>query len=583
MPVGSRAGKRGVQRLVARFWNEAWHGVDLVPAPGGWRTGIISCARRRRPDYWSGMSKDVSLQRIGVVAGSTLLSRVLGLVRDSLTAAFFGTTVWNSAFQFAFMLPNLFRRLLAEGQLMAAFVPTLAEENEQNGRPGVFVLLNKVATWLFLVSGGLAVLAIVGLGVAAVWMPDLAERYVLGVKLAQLLFPYLVFVCLAAALSAVLQLLGHFSIPALTAVWLNLTIIVALGGGGGFLAKTPAGQMGWLCGGVLFGGLLQLLIPWRVLRREGWRARWDTRPSPRLWEMLRLMAPGIVGTAIYQINFLVSRSLAFALNESAVSVLTLANRVMEVPQGIFTVSVATVVFPLIATYAARREMDNLAAAYWKGMRLICLITIPAAVGLVLLGEPIVRLLFQHGAFTAEDTRQTAPVLAVFALGLPLYSWVTQAIRGCYAMKDTVMPVKIAAVSFAVNLVASLLLMRWLSTAGLAWAGNLASVVQAVLLQWALARKVPTLRARVLWPSLLKIVLATAAMALAIMAARWGVRCWAPAVRVADLAAVAGIIPVAVAVYGFVLWALRIEERDELLGLAQKMLARVGIPLGPRGR
>ena len=510
------------------------------------------------------MSKDVSLQRIGVVAGSTLLSRVLGLVRDSLTAAFFGTTVWNSAFQFAFMLPNLFRRLLAEGQLMAAFVPTLAEENEQNGRPGVYALLNKVATWLFLVSGGLAVLAIVGLGVSVVWMPDLAERYVLGVKLAQLLFPYLVFVCLAAALSAVLQLLGQFSIPALTAVWLNLTIIVALGGGGGFLAKTPAGQMGWLCGGVLCGGLLQLLIPWRVLRREGWRARWDTRPSPRLWEMLRLMAPGIVGTAIYQINFLVSRSLAFALNESAVSV-------------------ATVVFPLIATYAARREMDHLAAAYWKGMRLICIITIPAAVGLVLLSEPIVRLLFQHGAFTAEDTRQTAPVLAVFALGLPLYSWVTQAIRGCYAMKDTVTPVKIAAVSFAVNLVGSLLLMRWLSTAGLAWAGNLASVVQAVLLQWALARKVPTLRARVLWPSLLKIVLATAAMALAIVAARWGLRWWGPAVRVADVAAVAGIIPVAVAVYGCGLWALRIEERDELLGLAQKMLARVGIPVGPRER
>ena len=117
------------------------------------------------------MSKDVSLQRIGTVAGSTLLSRLLGLVRDSLTGAVFGTSVWNSAFQFAFMLPNLFRRLLAEGQLMAAFVPTLAEENEENGRAGVFALLNKVATWLFLVSGGLALLAIGGLATAGLW-PD---------------------------------------------------------------------------------------------------------------------------------------------------------------------------------------------------------------------------------------------------------------------------------------------------------------------------------------------------------------------------------------------------------------------------
>jgi putative peptidoglycan lipid II flippase len=527
------------------------------------------------------MSKEVSLQRIGVVAGSTLLSRVLGLVRDSLTAAFFGTTVWNSAFQFAFMLPNLFRRLLAEGQLMAAFVPTLAEENEQNGRAGVYALLNKVASWLFLVSAGLALLAIVGLGVGVGWMPDLAERYVLGVHLTQLLFPYLVFVCLTAALSAVLQLMGNFSIPALTAVWLNLTIIAALGGGGGFVAKTPAGRMGWLCAGVLLGGLLQLLIPWWVLRRAGWRARWDTRPSPRLWEMLRLMGPGIVGTAIYQINFLVSRSLAFSLNESAVSVLTLANRIMEVPQGIFTVSVATVVFPLIATFAARGEMDNLAAAYWKGMRLICIITIPAAVGFVLLSEPIVRLLFEHGAFTAEDTRQTAPVLGVFALGLPLYSWVTQSIRGCYAMKDTVAPVKIAAVSFVVNLVASVFLMRWCSTAGLAWAGNLASLVQALLLQWVLTRKVSNLHARVLWPSLVKIGCATLAMAAVVAWAQWGIRCWAPALRVADVAAVVGVIPLAVAVYGLALWALRIEEGEELVGLAQKMLGRLGIPVGPQ--
>ena len=528
------------------------------------------------------MSKDVSLQRIGTVAGSTLLSRLLGLVRDSLTAAVFGTSVWNSAFQFAFMLPNLFRRLLAEGQLMAAFVPTLAEENEENGRAGVFALLNKVATWLFLVSGGLALLAIGGLATAGLW-PDLAERYVLGMQLAQLLFPYLVFVCLAAALSAVLQLYGHFSIPALTAVWLNVTIIAALGGGGWLLAETPAGKMGWLCGGVLLGGLLQLLIPWWVLRREGWRPRWDTQPSARLREMLRLMAPGILGTAIYQINFLVSRSLAFSLNESAVSVLTLANRIMEVPQGIFTVSVATVVFPLIATFAARGEMESLAGAYWKGMRLICIVTVPAAVGFLLLSEPIVRLLFQHGAFGAEDTRQTAPVLAIMALGLPLYSWVTQSIRGCYSLKDTVTPVKVAAICFAINLAASILLMRWFSTEGLAWAGNVAIAFQAVLLQRVLTRRVPNLHARVLLPSLGKIALATVAMALAIAAARWGVAKGGLPVRATDAIAVAGIIPAAVAVYAAGLWALRIEERDELAGLALKMLGRLGIPVGRQGR
>ena len=341
--------------------------------------------------------------------------------------------------------------------------------------------------------------------------------------------------------------------------------------------------MGWLCGGVLLGGLLQLLIPWWVLRREGWRPRWDTQPSARLREMLRLMAPGILGTAIYQINFLVSRSLAFSLNESAVSVLTLANRIMEVPQGIFTVSVATVVFPLIATFAARGEMESLAGAYWKGMRLICIVTVPAAVGFLLLSEPIVRLLFQHGAFGAEDTRQTAPVLAIMALGLPLYSWVTQSIRGCYSLKDTVTPVKVAAICFVINLVASVVLMRWFSTEGLAWAGNVAIAFQAVLLQRVLTRRVPNLHARVLLPSLGKIALATVAMALAIAAARWGVAKGGLPVRATDAIAVAGIIPAAVAVYAAGLWALRIEERDELAGLALKMLGRLGIPVGRQGR
>jgi putative peptidoglycan lipid II flippase len=525
------------------------------------------------------MSKHVSLERIGVVAGSTTLSRVLGLARESLVAAVFGTTLWNSAFQFAFNLPNLFRRLLAEGQLMAAFIPTLAEESEAAGRPGVFALLNKVATWLLLVSGALTVLAIAGLGAASFW-PDLAERYVLGAKLSQLLFPYLVFVCLAAALSAVLQLFGHFSIPAVTAVWLNLAIIAFLGGGGWFLAHTPAGRMGWLCAGVLFGGFLQLAIPFWVLMREGWRPRWDTVPSPRLWEMLRLMAPGIVGTAIYQINFLVSRSLALSLNESAVTVLTIANRVLEVPQGIFTVSVATVVFPLIATFAVRGDLANLASAYWKGMRLICVITIPAAAGLALLSVPIVRLAFQHGAFKAEDTRVTAPILAIFAVGLPFYSWVTQTIRGCYAMKDTVMPVRIAGIAFGVNLLASLVLMRWFGTAGLAWAGNVAIILQAVLLQVALARKVPTLHASVLVPSLVKIVAATAAMAAFVALAWWALRATALPLRVADLIAVGGVIPVGTVLYAAVLWALRIEDREEIVTLARKMAAKLGLPVKP---
>lgn len=533
--------------------------------------------RRRKQER---MSK--SLERIGVVAGSTTLSRVLGLARDSLTAAVFGTTLWNSAFQFAFMLPNLFRRLLAEGQLSAALVPTLAESLEAGGKPAVFALLNKVVTWLLVATVIVSVVAILALN-GAHWIPGLDERYVLGAELSQVLFPYLVFVSLAAAMSALLQLLGNFSIPALTAVWLNISVITALGAGGFYFADTMPGKMAWLCGGVLVGGVLQLVIPWRALGREGWRASFDPKSSDQLKQILRLMAPGVIGTAIYQINFLVSRSLAFSLDEASVTVLTLANRVMEVPQGIFTVSVATVVFPLIATFAARGDMANFQSAYWRGMRLILVVTIPGAAGLALLSTQIVRLAFQWGAFTAADTQITAPILAIYAVGLPFYSTVTQTIRGCYAMKDTVSPVRCAAVAFAVNLVGSVLLMRWMGTAGLAWASNIAIVVQAVLLERALARKVKGLRFSVLFPSIAKIAAASALMTVAVGAGVIAIRAAGVAGRTADLLAVVVVIPAAVAVYGSLLWALRIEDHDEIAGFAWTIAARLGIKRkgGPR--
>lgn len=519
------------------------------------------------------MSK--SLERIGVVAGSTTLSRVLGLGRDSLTAAVFGTTLWNSAFQFAFMLPNLFRRLLAEGQLNAALVPSLAEALEAGGRPAVFALLNKVFTWLLIATVVLSALAVLALGGAG-WIPGLDERHVLGAQLSQVLFPYLVFVSLAAAMSAVLQLLGNFSIPALTAVWLNVAIITSLGAGGFLFAETMAGKMAWLCGGVLVGGLLQLLIPWRALRKEGWRTALDPKSSDQLKQILRLMAPGVIGTAIYQINFLVSRLLAFSLDEASVTVLTLANRIMEVPQGIFTVSVSTVVFPLISTYAARGDMTSFAGAYWRGMRLILAVTIPGAVGLALLATPIIRSAFQWGAFTADDTAITAPILAIYAFGLPFYSVVTQTIRGLYALKDTVTPVRAAGVAFVINLVASIVLMRWIGTAGLAWAGNIAIIVQCVLLERALARKVDGLKSGVILPSIAKMAVATIAMAGTVLSGKWLIVTADIGGRAGDLTAIFVLIPVAIGIYGGVLWMLRIEDRDEIASLAWRILAKLGL-------
>lgn len=524
-----------------------------------------------------------NLKNISVVALATVVSRVLGLVREIFIAAVFGTSALSSAFVSAFTLPNLFRRLLGEGALTAAFVPTLAHELEHRQRAAAFALLSKVASWLLVVTVTLVALAIVvianaepllratgGLGMEA----DTIGRLVLGADLAIILFPYMIFVCLAAAFSAACQVLGRFSEPALSPVWLNLTIIGALGLGA-WWAWGDSARMNLLCIGVLVGGFLQMAVPAGVLWAEGWRPRFDLKADNRVREITRLMAPTVIGSAIYLINISVSRFIGLSLNDSAAQVLNLATRVMELPIGVFAAAIATVVFPLIARHAAKQDWKALADDYHKGLRLVLIVNVPAAVGLALLSEPITRLLFQRGAFTAADTTLMTPILAVYALGLPFLSFTTVALRGFYSLKDTATPVRAAALSFVVNLGLSIVLMNWLSTVGLALASNLAVLAQAWFLQTRLSRRMSGLGFAPLLPNLGKIVAASALMGVVV----WGgVKLLALlplAGKARDLVVVAGLIPAACAVYGGLLWILKIEGREELGALWARFRRRGG--------
>lgn len=523
------------------------------------------------------------LKNISVVATATVVSRVLGLVREILIAAVFGTGALASAFVSAFTLPNLFRRLLGEGALTAAFVPTMAHELEHKSHAGAFDLVTKVASWLLVVTVGLVVAAMLVFANAPALMrlagnlglePEAAHRLLLGADLAVILFPYMVFVCLAAAFSAACQVLGRFSEPALSPVWLNLAIILALGLGG-WWAWVDSSRMNLLCAGVLVGGFLQMAVPASVLWREGWRPRLDLRPDARLREILQLMGPTVIGSAIYLINISVSRLIGLSLNDSAVQVLNLATRVMELPIGVFAAAIATVVFPLIARHAAKADWAALAGDYHKGLRLVMIINVPAALGLALLSEPITRLLFQRGAFHATDTTLMTPILAVYALGLPFLSFTMLALRGFYALKDTATPVRAAGLSFAVNLVLSVVLMRWLSTIGLAIASNVAVVVQAWFLQTRLRRKQPALGFAPLVPSLGKILLACVVMSAVVWGGAYGAGQLPLTVRARDLAMVAGLIPAACVVYGALLWLLQIEGREEITGLLGQLRAKLG--------
>lgn len=529
------------------------------------------------------MSK--SLKNISVVASATLASRVLGLVRESLTAAVFGTSALASAYSTAFQLPNLFRRLLAEGGMTAAFVPTLNDELENRRREGAFSLVSQVSSWLLLVTTALVAVSMAALSQPA-WLaalgrtcgaePDTIGRWLLAAKLAVILFPYLIFVCLAAVFSAALQTLNRFLEPALSPIWLNLAMIGSLLAAVRWGAQGEMGRMYWFCGGVLLGGVLQMAVPAWALTREGWRPRLDLSWSEPVRMIVRLMGPTVLGSSVYLINMVVSRFIGLSLNDAAVSVLNYATRLMELPIGVFAIAVSTVVFPQIVRYASQGDHVNLGEAYRKGMRLILVINIPAAVGLAVLSEPIIRLFFQHGAFHQRDTAIMIPVLAVFAFGLPFFSFVNLVLKAFYAQKDTVTPVRAALLSFAVNVVLSLALMNWLGTVGLAVASNLAIVVQAWFLQVRLTRTGRHFAVGHLWPDLVKIAGATLAMGVAV-ALGW--RLWRAALgpsSLHDALALGVLITFGVAVYGSIVWALRIEGRADLEQLLARFAGKLGL-------
>lgn len=524
-----------------------------------------------------------NLKNISVVATATVLSRVLGLVREIFIAAVFGTSALSSAYVSAFTLPNLFRRLLGEGALTAAFVPTMAHELEHRQRAAAFALVSKVASWLLVVTTGLVTLAMLVMANAPTLArltggfglePATIRRLLLGADLAVILFPYMVFVCLAAAFSAACQVLGRFAEPALSPVLMNLVIIGALALGG-WWAWGAGARMQLLCVGVLVGGFLQMAVPAGVLWQEGWRPRFDLQADSRVREIVALMAPTVIGSAIYLINISVSRFIGLSLNDSAAQVLNLATRVMELPIGVFAAAIATVVFPLIARHAAKQDWPALAGDYHKGLRIVMIINVPAAAGLALLSEPIVRLLFQRGAFHASDTALMTPILAVYALGLPFLSFTTVALRGFYSLKDTATPVRAAALSFVVNLGLSIILMHWLSTVGLALAGNLAVLVQAWFLQTRLTRRLGGLGFAPLLTNLGKITVASTLMGVVV----WGGMKLAARLpltgKAHDLVVVAGLIPVACAVYGALLWTMKIEGREELGALWARFRSQWG--------
>ncbi len=527
-----------------------------------------------------------ALRNIGIVSGVTMVSRVLGLVREMVIAAIFGASALASAFVTAFTMPNLFRRLLGEGALTAAFVPTLQEETKRRGYTGALALVNEVATWVGVTTLALAGTAMALLSAQGWWgagleaagvEADTVERWRLGARFAVVLFPYMTMVCLAAVFSAALQTRDRFLEPALNPVWLNLAMIGLLLVGVRAAGVDGEARMYWLCAGVLVGGAMQMIVPGLALMRLGWRPRWAPARSEGVRQIAKLMVPTLFGSAIYLVNTTLSRLLGLSLDDAAATLLNLSTRVMELPIGVFALAVSTVVFPLIAKHAAEGRQDLLAADYRRGMRLILLVNVPAAVGLIVLAKPFTRVLFERGAFTPEHTAMMAPVLAASVIALPFLAFVSLALRAFYARKDTRTPVRAAWWSFLTNMALSLALMGWLGAPGLALGATGAVVVQAAYLQTHLAREHEGLAFRHLVGHLAKVCAASAVMALAVLAAGWAWRTVLGTGGGREAAGLFVLIALGAAVFFAAAWAFRVEGREEVLGMIRRRLG------GRRGR
>jgi putative peptidoglycan lipid II flippase len=465
------------------------------------------------------------LRSARTVSGLTLLSRVLGLLRDSATAALLGSTWVNDALNYAWTLPNLFRRLFGEGALSSAFVPVVSRVVELEGTARARDVANAVisAMAVFLVLLTTALIALVGLlppERVVVWfgVADVARAAVL-VRYIQIVLPYLAGACIVAQFMAVLNVLGEFTVPALAQVIVNLVWIAGVGVAAWWAPGEPPVQGEIIAWCVIVSAVLQFLWHLPRLRALGVGFRFvRPRMTPELSAVLRAMLPIMVGMGAGQIAVLADSHIAMLfLGEGGRTHVYYGMRVMQFPMGLVAVALGTVVYPLLARLIARGRNEEAAASADLALRTDLLLTLPAAVGLAVLARPIVGLLFQHGEFGPQAGDLTARALEGYALGIPAAGAVILLTRASYALGNTALPVRVGVAMVSVNVVLDLVLVQVWGEFGLGLATSVSATVSSLALLVGLRGLLGGVRSRALAP-LLPLLACTALMGALVWAA-----------------------------------------------------------------
>lgn len=436
-------------------------------------------------DTTSNKRKSITLSAL-VIGTATFLSRIAGLLREQTFAYLFGAGIWTDAFNVAFRIPNLLRDLFAEGAMSSAFVPTFNSILEKEGHKKAFRLTNLTFCAILSVAGLLTILGIIFTPeIVNLIAPEFASdpvKYDVTVTMTRIMFPFLILVSFAAISMGILNSLGDFFIPAFAPAFFNLSMIAS-----GWLICPIAVRFGMpaitgMAIGALLGGTVQFLVQVPFLYKHGFRFNWHLSfKDPGIRKIIKLIIPATVGMAATQINIAVSTILATSQGDGAVSWLTFSFRLMQLPLGLFGVAVAQATLPVVSRQAALKDNSAVATTLIHSIRLTSFINLFACFFIFAQAEPLIRLLFERGQFTAQDTLATATALRAYCFGLVFFCLVKVMAPSFYALNNTKIPVAASITAVLVNIIMNLILVRPFGYWGLALGTSLGALINSGIL------------------------------------------------------------------------------------------------------
>jgi len=423
-----------------------------------------------------------------VISSFTLMSRILGFIRDILIAGLLGTSNVADAFFVAFRIPNLFRRLLGEGALSAAFIPVFTQYHIKRSPEETQEFLNSAFSFFLVILTGLLILG----ETCTPWLvkatapgfSHIPHKMQLTISLTRIIFPYIFFIGLAILTMALLNAVKHFAVPAFSPVLLNISMITAL-----LIAYGKKGAVFALAWGVFVGGIVQLSLHMATAIKKGWKPRPTLHLlHPGVLETAALMLPSVLGLAVTQINTFVDTILASLFPSGSISYLYYANRLVQFPLGLFGIALGTAILPTLSHQQTLEDRDAFRETFTFGISLVLFITLPALIWLLVFATPTISTLFQRNAFTWAASQATGGALFCYSLGLGSFAMVKVVVPVFYAQKDTRTPVKIAIAALVVNIILNIILMIPLKHVGLALATSLASFFNLGMLLLLLERR-----------------------------------------------------------------------------------------------